>query len=177
MAFKGMSGQSLRVGGITADFLHYTDNDDVTPECSYMDNAAFSGTECEFSLGAFDELLSLADSAGVSLMFDLNELTGRDCTQAYGGSDKDEFCGDDPLLWNTTSVEMLLRHVRDKDASRLSSFIGFELGNELQLPMHLTKAAANNDLIRLSHIFDDIWGSAVDNSARPNIYAFGKGER
>jgi hypothetical protein len=101
-------------------------------------------------------------------MFDFNELTGRDCSlpgpQPWQPA---QYCGENPAPWNTTKVKMLLEHIRDLD--RDADLVGFELGNELFQPPHLTKETAAEDIITFSELVREVWHPATP----PDVFAPG----
>ena len=151
--------------GITADFLAYFENPTEISECKYKDYPAFTGVECPFSTGTFDYLLDLLSGANMKLLFNFNELTGRDCTQvALKPWQPDQYCGNDPgesfhilisihhtlnyappsAPWNTSAVSLLLNHIRA--LGRDDELVGFELGNELFQPPHLPQETAAEDV-------------------------------
>ena len=81
-AFSHLRGQTIRFGGISADWLHYIVNSTVSEPCFWGELQPFTaGGQCNFSTGSFDALLDFLRNAGVGLVFDLNELIGRNCTQ------------------------------------------------------------------------------------------------
>ena len=63
-------------------------------------------------------------------MFDVNELVGRNCSQpGLKPWQPPQWCGGDPLPWNTSSVRMLLEHLH----ARLDpTLIAFELVSDIQ---------------------------------------------
>jgi hypothetical protein len=93
-----MRGQTVRFGGITALGLLYHVNSVVDDTCAYADYTVFhtgpntaaaaaaaaaAGEEpgmCPFSTGSLDALLDFFATAGVKVMFDFNEIVGRNCT-------------------------------------------------------------------------------------------------
>jgi hypothetical protein len=165
-----LRGQTVRFGGISADWLTYVVNDMVTPECSFNHNTPFTpgAVPCPFSTGALDLLLNFFNTSGIQMMFDLNELSGRNCTQenkATPWSPHHEYCGDDPAEWDTTALSMLLQHVHKRG---LEGIIGFELGNELFAPSHLPRETANEDIATLAALFKDVWSKAP-----PRLFATG----
>ena len=126
-----LRGQTIRFGGISADWLDYVISDVVTPACNWgrPEGRPFTaGGQCPFSTGALDRLLDFVSSAGVELLFDLNELIGRNCTEA-GKRGKGEWCGDAPSPWETRPVLALLQHIAGRNESGQAVPIGFELGN------------------------------------------------
>ena len=64
--------------------------------------------------GAFDKLLAFLTARDIGLLFDLNELSGRDCTQPAPpepghGSRPAEWCGEPPAAWDTRPLRALLQ--------------------------------------------------------------------
>jgi hypothetical protein len=126
-----LRGQTIRFGGISADWLDYVVSDAMTPACEWArpEGRPFTaGGQCPFSTGALDRLLDFVADAGVELLFDLNELIGRNCTEA-GKRGKGEWCGDAPSPWDTRPVLKLLQHIERRNESGQAVPIGFELGN------------------------------------------------
>jgi hypothetical protein len=168
-AMSHLRGQTVRFGGISADWLAYIVNDTVTPECSFNHNKPFTPgvVACPFSTGALDRLLELFRASGIDMMFDLNELTGRNCTQENKATpwSPHEYCGNEPAEWDTTALSMLLRHVHKRG---LEGIVGFELGNELFAPSHLPRETANEDIATLAALFKDVWGETP-----PRLFATG----
>jgi hypothetical protein len=210
-AFGHLRGQTVRFGGITADWLDYFVDERVSAPCSWgkqLGRTPFTpGGSCPFSTGAFDALLRLLESAGVGLLFDLNVLVGRNCTQpeprrpdadagavAAGQGVPNEWCGDSPAPWNTSAVRVLLEHIHGSSnrSGALTSdrFVGFELGNELFAPEHITPQTAAADIAAAAVLLKSVWqgevrpGSAgsgrpgspalpVDLPPPPRLYATG----
>jgi len=142
-AFSYLRGQTIRWGGITADALAYTVDAAVSPGCPYATHKAFTSTwPCKFSTGRFKKMLMFFKDAGVELMFDLNELTGRNCSQkGLKPWQPDEWCGDKPLVWDTKPLRAFLEAIRDEGLVS-EGIMGFELGNELFRPPHLSHETA-----------------------------------
>ena len=188
-AFGHLRGQTVRFGGITADWLDYVVDDAVSAPCTWgrQGQTPFTpGGACPFSTGALDALLRFLEGAGVGLLFDLNVLVGRDCTQpepprhpgtagttgttgTTGGSGgvgagqgvPNEWCGDDPAPWNTSAVRVLLEHIHGysnrSGALTPGRFVGFELGNELFAPKHITPQTAAGDIATAAGLLKSVW--------------------
>jgi hypothetical protein len=148
---------SVRFGGITADFLDYVDDDsEELSSCKYSEHSTFEGYECPFTLKTFDALLDFLSGAGLKLLFDVNELTGRDCTLPGPKPwQPAQYCGENPASWNITKTTLILEHIRD--LGRDNDLVGFELGNELFQPPHLTKETAADDILTFSKLVADVW--------------------
>ena len=193
-AFGHLQGQTIRFGGITADWLDYVVDDAVSAPCTWGNGgrAPFTpGGSCPFSTGALTALLNLLDKAGVSLLFDLNVLVGRNCTQLEPGGGPDassssssssshvgkgvpnEWCGDNPAPWNTSTVTMLLNYFLNASLTRPRQVLGFELGNELFAPKHITPQVANADISTAASLLKSVWGAAAAATPPPRLYATG----
>ncbi|EDQ89757.1 uncharacterized protein MONBRDRAFT_24839 [Monosiga brevicollis MX1] len=166
----------LRVGGITADWVTY----DVSDACEQQQHHGLSlasmGRLRDFSLDPaslsgswpdapenltqcmYRQLLNFSVAANVELMFDLNELTGRDCHV-----DNTTHCEGD---WNTTNLETFLRYLKDEDLI-LPNFHGFELGNELTRSDHINMTVNIADNRRLRQLIETVW---TDNATRPKTF-------
>lgn len=156
-----LRGQTVRFGGISADFLAYTVDAEVTPPCRFNrpEGRPFSpGGQCPFSTGALDVVLDLCAGAGVGVMFDLNELIGRNCSQPK--PPKNEWCGDTPAPWNVAPIIALLQHIEGRSRSGKAAPIALELGNELFAPAHLPRQQAIDDLSTLASLLQEVWGGS-----------------
>ena len=182
--FAHLRGQSIRIGGISADFFLYTDDAAVTSACNFSHRPFTPArSQCPFSTGAFDALMEFLEASGVDVLFDLNEIVGRNCTQVVPNAQPwnknvNEYCGDVPAPWDTAPVEMLLTHIATRQRSGgLSNLIGFELGNELFLPQHLPVAVANADIATAVRLLASAWsggaGGARTTMPPPILYASG----
>ena len=199
-AFAHLRGQTVRFGGITADWLDYVANQNVSAPCFFggkWGRQPFTpGGSCPFSTGAFDALLRFLDNAGVRLLFDLNVLTGRNCTQpephhqahtlgkgeegdeTVGKGVPDEWCGEHPAPWDTTPVRMMLEHIRKSNLGNSltpHSLVGFELGNELFAPKHITRHTADGDIATAAELLRSVWSqdASSEGSQPPRLYATG----
>ena len=167
-AFGHLRGQTVRFGGISADFLAYFVDANVAPACRWSDLVPFFAQDCDFPTGSFDHLLDFLLGAGVKLLFDLNQLSGRNCTQPGPKPwQPAQWCGDSPAPWDTAPVRALLTHVRSRG---LEGLVGFELGNELHKPPHISPETATKDIGTLALIFAEIWSGETEP---PVLYAHG----
>jgi hypothetical protein len=64
---------------------------------------------------------------------------------------------------------MLLEHVK---ARGLEGMVGFELGNELFAPLHLSHAQAAEDIGTIAKLFKEVWNASAE-SPPPRLYATG----
>jgi len=111
-------------------------------------------------------MMGFMQKAGVSVMFDLNELAGRDCTQkGQKPWQPNSWCGDTPNRWDMQPLRHFLRYIKQ---SEMSGIVAFELGNELFRPLHLSHETAVSDIRALGPILKEIFGEAS-----PPLYATG----
>eukprot|EP00966_Prymnesium_polylepis_P152146 3514543-Prymnesium_polylepis.1 len=177
--FSHLRGQTLRFGGISANWLKYIVDDAVTPACQFGKRQPFTADgQCPFSTGALDRLLGFLNATGVGLLFDLNELIGRNCSKhgphngRFNKPGSPEWCGGSgagvgPAPWETAPVRALLAHIKRRG---LDGLVGFELGNELYAPQHLAPETAVKDIGALGAMLTDVFGVG---SALPPLYASG----
>lgn len=155
-----LRGHAIRFGGISADWLAYVASDTLTPPCKWArpEGGTFTaGGQCPFSTGALDSLLDFVGSAGIELLFDLNELVGRNCSQqGHKATQKPEWCGDEPAPWDTKPVLALLQHIAARNKTGRPVPVGFELGNELFAPQHLPRSVAVNDIDTLGGVMQQV---------------------
>ncbi len=90
---------SLRVGGITADWVEYTD---LTGKL----RGFWPNKTRAFEFSYFERLCSFAGATGAKLVFDLNELYGRNCH--VNGTVK---CIGE---WDTSNMEAFLKAIKAK---------------------------------------------------------------
>lgn len=179
---RGAAGSTLRVGGISADF--------TTFQANGTDAAAALHQVMHPSLGdwwpnytrpltpdTFLGLLEFVQQASMHLVYDLNELTGRDCFVMNSNCTFMYTCPNwCEGSWNTSNVRGFLQWVHDEglysppapDGTGGSTLLGFELGNELF--SHLAAQDNVQDIHALAAMVQDIW-SDVPTSARPPIFA------
>ena len=165
-AMSHLGGQTVRFGGISADWLKYVITDEVTPPCRFGQRHPFTESgQCPFSTGALNKLLKFLQDANIRVLFDLNELLGRNCSQkGQKPWQPDEWCGDKPAKWDTKPIKSLLEYIRDHKLK----FCGFELGNELFAPPHISHETANKDIWAAGQLL-----RATFNDSAPILYASG----
>ena len=171
-AARGLAPATIRVGGITGDWLRYTADDGSSAGAAGAGAAGAPGlggfwptAPQNFSYANFSTLLTFVRASNFSLMFMLSELYGRDCQQPVPGCpscDKVWCVG----AWDTSNVRTFLQHVHDEKL--LLPGDSFELGNELV--GHLPAANTTDDIKRMAGIIDEIWAD-VPEAARPRLYA------
>ena len=62
--FSLLRGQTVRIGGISADFFLYTNSTAVTDACDFRHKPFTpAGVQCPFSTGAFDSLVDFLEAA------------------------------------------------------------------------------------------------------------------
>lgn len=140
----------LRVGGITGDWVHYNGfaNNSMPSglSASYWPTKEFS-----FSTTNWAELKQFAQATGAKVVFQLDELHGRDCTLPQ------EWCQG---TWNTSNLAEFLRAIKQDYVSG-DWLVGLELGNELTNPrwqrQHLTVQETIDDMVALKALGDGIF--------------------
>lgn len=167
-ASQGLAPATIRVGGITGDWLRYTDDDSSAAGAAGAApglGSFWPTAPQNFSYANFSSLVSFVRASNYSLMFMLSELYGRDCQQPVPGCpscDKQWCVG----AWDTSNVRAFLQHVHDEKL--LQPGDSFELGNELV--GHLPAPNTTDDIKRLAVMLDEIWAD-VPATARPRLYA------
>ena len=153
----------LRVGGITADFIHYATN---TGEADAAAPSPCPFGTCTRNLTAarFDQMLAFASRAGFELLFDVSVLNGRNCTQIKPACHIQPghpppawcqgWCGRYPD-WDTDNLRKFLEHIRARGHGPAS----IELGNELA-GNHLPFDTVSRDVSRAAELLAEVWGSA-----------------
>jgi len=145
---------SLRVGGITCDFVTYV----LPTGMSKRDTMQFWPNYTEpLSIADFEALVDFANASNLALLFGLNELTGRNCHVNGNHCDGN---------WDTSNVVAFLKYIRD---NKIGPIVGFELGNELTnaYDLHLTIQENAADYNVLNTLISQIWPDKAD---RPLIY-------
>ena len=156
----------VRAGGISADWLAYVVDDGVRGGASGAGGVAsgdgvayWPNAPTNISLAKVRELIAWHDAAGLSLLFDLSELFGRNCNTTKPGCPScSGWCGSPPEYpaWDTSNVRALLQALHDGgDVLGNSSLFAFELGNELA--GHLNPAENVADVKLLAGIIAEIW--------------------
>jgi hypothetical protein len=170
----------VRVGGITADWLFYTAlgaDERASPLPSLPPPAPALGgfwptQPRNVTLAALRELIRWHDAAGLSLLFDLSELTGRNCQLSKPGCPScTDWCGSPPAYpsWDPSNARALLAALRaGGDVGGASALFGFELGNELA--WHVAPAENVADVRALARIIKDVWAGAPAEDV-PSFFA------
>eukprot|EP00730_Choanoeca_flexa_P000696 TRINITY_DN10301_c0_g2_i2.p1 TRINITY_DN10301_c0_g2~~TRINITY_DN10301_c0_g2_i2.p1 ORF type:complete len:172 (+),score=47.47 TRINITY_DN10301_c0_g2_i2:175-690(+) len=142
--FKALAPYNLRVGGITADFVKYT-MATPCPSTSGGDGPWDWPTyERNITICALKSLLHVVKESNASLLFDLNELHGRNCH--YNNT---RTCVGD---WDSSNVKNFLQFVKANDTLKDVSFLGWELGNELTRSGHITIDENIKDILQLAEL-------------------------
>lgn len=159
-AASHLAPATLRVGGTSADFVNYTlDYQRVHYPCVPNRDYPFPMYPgLNFSLYALESIVNFTAAAGFTLMLDVNELTGRACTSAHGGT-----CAN--TTWDTRSLRAFLSHIRDAGLA----VDALEMGNELTWNGDRGPFVAQDFLV-LSALLDDVFGDAPE---RPALYGPG----
>ena len=175
----------MRVGGITADWLRYVLDDSpagapASASASLADMAAspslrgfWPTAPTNVSLAQFYNLTRFVNESGLSLLFDLNELFGRDCnTTKPGCASCGDWCGSPPTypLWDTSNARACLQRLHDDGTAGgpANALYAFELGNELAGHVLATENTA--DILALSQMVGEIWADAPA-ALRPQFFA------
>lgn len=159
----------VRVGGITADWLRYSLNGSssaVDASWSHKVGGFWPAAPQNITLAQFYELTHFMRAANLSLLFDLNELYGRNCSAVGPHGGDPVWCVGD---WDTSNVRAFLQRLHDDGAvgGPSNSLFGFELGNELVT--HLDPTVNTQDILTLAGILADVWSD--EPSAVPPLYA------
>lgn len=181
-AASHLSPAIVRVGGITADWVRYDGFSNVaaaahktTGPASRRQKGSLGGYwpthERSLTLSNFTTLLNFMSAANLSLMFDLNELHGRNCTSPNPscGKSTSSYChawceG----AWDLSNVLDLLQYVHDHSLVGGSSpLYAFEVGNELI--SHEDAQNTTADMITLAGHIQKIWGDRPADQ-RPLLY-------
>lgn len=184
LASSHLSPAVIRVGGITADWVHYSgfgpDNQTNAASEKPVQGAApgpyrrlgyWPTKEENLTANTVVALYDFLAAANLSLMLDLNELHGRDCQHHNPGCGPSSnpycnaWCSGE---WDTSNVRQLLQHLHDRDmASGSSPLYAFELGNELI--SHMPAEQTTDDIVRMASIIQDIWKDRPADE-RPGLY-------
>lgn len=179
-----LSPSVIRVGGITADWFRYVLDSGLDSSTDELVGRTVIGNEQHLvggfwptapeniTLSQFYNLTAFMKRSNLSLLFDLNELFGRNCNTTKPGCPScNDWCGSSPTFpgWDTSNVRDFLQRLHDdKMAGGNNSLFGFELGNELA--GHLDPAENTADILALSEMIHSIW-SDVSESERPIFVA------
>ena len=163
LAASALAPATLRVGGITGDWIRYVDGSSGPPSAAplgYWPSAPENMTHAEFTT-----LSSFAHASGFHLMFMLSELYGRNCSNPVPGCPS---C--DPVwctgAWDMSNVHAFLQFLHD--GALLQPGDSLELGNELV--GHLPALTVTTDILALADMIDAVWSDAPAAS-RPRLYA------
>jgi len=189
-AASSLAGSLVRVGGITADWTFYSGfeatESQPQPQPQPLERGALvprgaavrAGAAAPFwptapsnlTRASFETLLDFFNATGVSLIFDLNELLGRNCSVTHEPCSWDcgEWCEG---AWDTSNARAFLQWVHDQKLvgfapAHASPLVAFELGNELVT--HLDPAANLADVRALAALIAEIW---ADAPAVPPLFA------
>jgi len=175
-----LSPSVVRVGGITADWFRYV-LDSSTDEPAgrtaigneqHLVGGFWPTAPENITLSQFYNLTAFMTRSNLSLLFDLNELFGRNCNTTKPNCPScNDWCGSPPAFppWDMSNVRDFLQRLHDdKMAGGNNALFGFELGNELA--GHVDPAENTADILALSEMIHSIW-SDVSESERPIFVA------
>lgn len=165
-----LTGSVVRVGGITADWVYYdlaaSTNAEHTPvQTSVVPRLGgyWPTAEKNLTFSQFRTLVDFFNATGMRLLFDLNELHGRNCQTVNPITNGSDWCVGE---WDTSNVRAFLQAVHDAGLYGPGSpLIGFELGNELIT--HLDPRNNTQDIITLAGIISSVWAGETP----PPLYA------
>ena len=169
-----LRGATVRIGGITADWVHLVNDTAVSAPCSYAHGAW--GTVCSVTTGAVAAIVDAFTAAGISTVLDVNELLGRDCAQpSPRGGGEAEWCGAAPPALDTRDIAMLVRWAAETGRLGEHAIAGLELGNELFSPPHLSHETAIADAALFARVANashasglPLFAPATNDCARSN---------
>ena len=176
-AMAGLTGMRVRVGGITADFTRYAmdvmDVAEVAPPPSLplapSRRLQFWPTSPRnFTASNLDTLLGFFSSAGLTAVFDLNELYGRNCSKhaTMNCYVMDQWCVGS---WDMSNVESFLHYLHDHAlVAPNKTLTALELGNELAC--HLDVPSTLSDIAALASLIQRVWAD-TPSAQRPGLYA------
>ena len=171
LAASKLSPTIVRVGGISADFYQYIGFSSSTSKAVGAPLSSGSGwwPDSDFNLTIENvrTLTGFLAAANLSILFTLNEMYGRNCSEPVPDCPTcpNEWC-DGP--WNMSNVEAFLHGVHD-DASIFSGVpLMFEVGNELR--GHEFAQNTTADVKALASLIQTIWAD-VPASKRPPLWA------
>jgi hypothetical protein len=115
-----LAGSTVRVGGITADWVRYVPSsaclespaDCVTLPLEAPPRAGsyWPTAPNNLSYSDFDALVAFCGHAGLRLLFDLNELYGRNCQTTNPATGQGDWCVG---AWDTSNLKPFLQHIHD----------------------------------------------------------------
>eukprot|EP00041_Stephanoeca_diplocostata_P023548 m.580439 g.580439 ORF g.580439 m.580439 type:complete len:563 (+) comp22323_c0_seq3:70-1758(+) len=161
--FKQLGPAYLRVGGITADWTYYeASSTGQRGKSGHKLGGYWPTKERPLSYHDFGRLCKFAKNVNFSLLFDLNELHGRNCHF----NDTVKCVG----VWNTTNMKQFLHYVHD-NPSICPALIGFELGNELFTHLDINTNIA--DIVELVNIVNAIWNGETAGGSDTSMAVYG----
>ena len=132
----------VRVGGITADWVTYVgmDAEDGGGASPPQQSPSRTGSRLadwptrpnNLTMTDFSTLLSFFEATGLLLLFDLNELAGRDCQTINPVTKQPAWCVGP---WDTANVRAFLQYVHDQHLVG-QQLIGFEVRARTHLHTH-----------------------------------------
>lgn len=169
-AASGLAPATVRIGGITGDWLRYVSSSPAFPLPSPPTAGYWPSAPENFTYAQFDTMLGFFAATNLSLMFMLSELYGRNCSAPVPGcaSCAPNWCVGD---WDTSNVRAFVQHIHDAGLfipGGTGPLASFELGNELvgHLPADVNVA----DITQMAAILDAVWADTPD-ALRPSLYA------
>ena len=132
-ALRHLSPGILRLGGITADWVQYQLKPPAPSPTGQL-GGYWPVQERNLTAAKIQGLLSFVSAIEFDLVFDLNELHGRDC-QLNSSCHPNCTCTGP---WDSSNARELLQWFHRDYAARDSKVYGFELGNELTRSHHIT---------------------------------------
>lgn len=160
LAASHLSPATIRVGGITGDWVRYT-------QIPNQPETYWPTQDTNLSMPMFDTLTNFMAASNLSLLFMLNELYGRDCNTTKPGTSQPDWCTGS---WDTSNVQAFLTYLHDtgRVGGPSNPLYAFELGNELV--SHLYSTTVVDDIRTAAGIIQDVWGDHPP-SQRPGLYA------
>jgi hypothetical protein len=147
-----LSPALVRIGGISGDFITYDVPGHTPPEPTPAPATwSWPGAAQNYSTDQFRTTLQFLNASGLQLMFDVNELLGRECTNAApavlsSSAGTGTWCLGD---WDTSNVQDFLQYVHDEGLYGPGSpLVAISAGNELR--WHLDPVANAQDIIALA---------------------------
>lgn len=150
-AASSLAPAIVRIGGISCDFITYTVPGHPHPAPTPAPSTwSWQGAAQNFSTDQFESVLGFLNASGLRLLWDLNELVGRECTNAQPGGGGDEWCLGD---WASGNARDFLQWVHDQGLyGPGSTLAGISAGNELR--WHLDPTANTADILELAGILE-----------------------
>ena len=150
-AASALAPAIIRIGGISCDFITYSVPGHPHPAPTPAPSTwSWQGAAQNFSTAQFESVLGFLNASGLRLLWDLNELVGRECTNAYPGGGGDTWCLGE---WASGNARDFLQWVHDEGLyGPGSTLAGISAGNELR--GHLDPAANTADILELAGILE-----------------------